>query len=204
MRSSFCVAARVWRLAGAGDAHGSTQTHSGLWNAVFAWHDAPQRSPACEITFIQPSHAWMNCFGCKKRAKQGLVGRVSGGKNKRWGLIADTVLVFASAAEPFSHWGFVYTAAESLVRGEYPSIHFLNSLYMSLVWRGGCDGAWARRAQGKGWEYTLVTGRQSIIEKAQRSLSHLECPINWNTRVFRHARKEHAHSKALDAGPSCR
>lgn len=43
--------------------HGSSQIHSGLSVRVFAWHDAPKRSPAHEITFIQPSHAWLDCFG---------------------------------------------------------------------------------------------------------------------------------------------
>lgn len=48
--------------------HGSWQIHSGLSARVFAWHDAPKRSAACEITFIQPSHAWLGYFGWKKKA----------------------------------------------------------------------------------------------------------------------------------------
>lgn len=49
--------------------HGSSQIHSGLSARVFAWHDAPKRSPVHEITFIQPSHAWLDYFGFKKTVK---------------------------------------------------------------------------------------------------------------------------------------
>lgn len=63
---------------GRGGIHRPSKIYSGLSSRVFSWHDAPKRSPVCEITFIQPSHAWMDYFGCSKKAatKQWLLRRV--------------------------------------------------------------------------------------------------------------------------------
>lgn len=73
MHSSKCDERLGWGT------HGSSQIHSGLSAGVFAWHDAPKRSAVHEITFIQPSHAWLDYFGCEKKeaTKQGLVTRAS-------------------------------------------------------------------------------------------------------------------------------
>lgn len=77
---------------------------------MFAWHDAPKRSPVREITFIQPSHAWLVYFGCKNKAgtKQGLVGRVSR-------VSRVTSALFKSAVEPFLLRGIVYSTSELFV-----------------------------------------------------------------------------------------
>lgn len=45
-----------------------SQIHSALSSRVFCWHDAPERSPIREITFMQPSHAWTDDFGCCEKA----------------------------------------------------------------------------------------------------------------------------------------
>lgn len=58
----------VMTSRGGGGTHGPSQIHSCLSAAVFAWHNAPERSLVCEITFIQPSHAWLDYFGCRRKA----------------------------------------------------------------------------------------------------------------------------------------
>ena len=98
----FCAFVRVWWLVGVGEAHRSSQIHSRLSVGAVSRHDAPERSPSCEITFSQPSHAWLECVEWKKAAtEQRLVGRISGGKEQvQWR--TETLLLLKSAAVPLS------------------------------------------------------------------------------------------------------
>jgi len=68
-----------------GRTHGSSLIYSGLSVGVFPWHDAPERSPVYEITFIQPSHAWLEYFGCETKAATEQPGGVK--EKELWGVL---------------------------------------------------------------------------------------------------------------------